>query len=404
MIDGDGNVRITDFGIATRGGRRRHAACRHAAVHGARAAGGRAGDDRAATSTRSGWCSSRSSPANASHEAQTLRSCGAARHRPRDDAVVDRAAISILLSSASSCAVSRSDPQERPPSALAVAAALPGGDPLAAALAPAKRHRRACWRPPAKSEALPVARARCGRGASVVCAARGRMPRSRLGATVARLVPLDKTAGGARRSRRADPRVVRLCNEPRGDSAHGFVTYNDYVNWHRADRSIVSPLARWPPAVLRPSDLLVSDQPARSGAAQLALRATPTDPPATDAGMHSVMLDTRGRLVHFTSVPPLFDPDAADRARLAAVVAPASRPRASTWPLFARRAAMEPARLRRRACGLRGAVPRRRLCRCALKRRRIAGGRHPSQLSARGRVLPACSHRRCHASIASATP
>ncbi len=40
------------------------------------------------------------------------------------------------------------EPARRPASALAVAAALPGGDPLAAALAPAKRRRRRCWPPP----------------------------------------------------------------------------------------------------------------------------------------------------------------------------------------------------------------------------------------------------------------
>ena len=44
-------------------------------------------------------------------------------------------AISIRRSSARSCAASRPIPRQRPGSALAVAAALPGGDPLAAALA-----------------------------------------------------------------------------------------------------------------------------------------------------------------------------------------------------------------------------------------------------------------------------
>ena len=44
-------------------------------------------------------------------------------------------AVSTRRSSAESCAVSRGDPAQRPATALAVSASLPGGDPLAAALA-----------------------------------------------------------------------------------------------------------------------------------------------------------------------------------------------------------------------------------------------------------------------------
>ncbi len=53
MIDGDGDVRITDFGIATAGGDSRHRGGRHAAVHGAGAARAASRRRSAATSTRS---------------------------------------------------------------------------------------------------------------------------------------------------------------------------------------------------------------------------------------------------------------------------------------------------------------------------------------------------------------
>ena len=53
MIDGDGNVRITDFGLAVAAGDVDGVARRHAAVHGARAAHGRRGVGQDATSTRS---------------------------------------------------------------------------------------------------------------------------------------------------------------------------------------------------------------------------------------------------------------------------------------------------------------------------------------------------------------
>src|SRR5439155_5305524 len=51
------------------------------------------------------------------------------------DPVIERAILRCL----------EREPSRRPASALAVAASLPGGDPLAAALAPAKRRRRTCW-------------------------------------------------------------------------------------------------------------------------------------------------------------------------------------------------------------------------------------------------------------------
>jgi serine/threonine-protein kinase len=47
------------------------------------------------------------------------------------------------------------NPRSRPASALAIAAALPGGDPLAAALAPARRRRPKWWRRRARA---PVSR------------------------------------------------------------------------------------------------------------------------------------------------------------------------------------------------------------------------------------------------------
>ena len=91
MIDGDGNVRITDFGIATAGGDGDADDLRHAAVHGARTARRPAGVDEER------HLRARPDPVRDLHRTPRLR-CkdtrrpeAAARHRHRDDAVVDRA-------------------------------------------------------------------------------------------------------------------------------------------------------------------------------------------------------------------------------------------------------------------------------------------------------------------------
>ena len=88
MLDGRGRVRITDFGLAAGDGRRsrRRARRRHAGVHGAGAARRSAGQPFAATSTRSGWCSTSSTPASARSAPRRWRICGCrrrTRHRRR---------------------------------------------------------------------------------------------------------------------------------------------------------------------------------------------------------------------------------------------------------------------------------------------------------------------------------
>jgi hypothetical protein len=192
------------------------------------------------------------------------------------------------------------EPARRPTSALAVAAALPGGDPLAEALAAGETPSPDLLVAAGEREALGVGWALLalagilGGLASVAALA----PR----VTFARLVPLDKPPAAL-----AD-RAEQLLNvlgydEPRGDTADGFQLLGDYVDWiagtdpsaHRWDR-----LASGTPAAMAywyrtsPRDLVPR---------VFALRPTQTDPPPALSGMHTIVMDTRGRLLRFDSVP-----------------------------------------------------------------------------------------------------
>ena len=129
MIDGAGQVLITDFGLAALAARaaRARGAQRHAGVHGARAARGQRVSS-AATSTRSGSCSTSCSPAGARSNRRD-----APPEHPRASAASRET--SIPRSSERSRRCIERDPPQRPASVLSVAASLPGGNTLADALA-----------------------------------------------------------------------------------------------------------------------------------------------------------------------------------------------------------------------------------------------------------------------------
>ena len=147
MLDGEGRVRITDFGLAAivgqvTGARR---ARRHARLHGAGADRGQGGLRRQRHLSRWGSSCSSCSPESRSSRRARRRSLQRLHQENRTspssfvpdlDPAVERVILRCL---------SR-HPAERPASALAVAAALPGGDPLAAALAAGKHRHPKWWR------------------------------------------------------------------------------------------------------------------------------------------------------------------------------------------------------------------------------------------------------------------
>ena len=218
------------------------------------------------------------------------------------------------------------DPEKRPASALQIAAALPGGDPLAAALA-------------AGETPSPEMVAAAGQ-------TEGMKPLLALGllsVTILGLIAYLFIAESTRLSNKGvlenPPEVLAArardvlgqlgYTEKPEDSAYSFsLATNDHVKYIRehdktpgrwkvlsADRP--SPVLFWyrqSPREMRPQGFFSS-----GGAG----RVTQFDPPMDVVGMVQVAVDMRGRLVHFEAVPPQRDP-------------PAPQAPAADWsPLFA---------------------------------------------------------------------
>jgi serine/threonine-protein kinase len=191
------------------------------------------------------------------------------------------------------------DPKERPASALQVAAALPGGDPLAAALAAGETPSPEMVAAAPKGGSLrpPVALALLS-GALVLFALCFALSGS---VYLHRYVPLDKTAQALQD--RAWEISSRLGYSSATDRASGFSPNAEYISYvRREDRSP----ARWEALKTgHPSGILFwYRQSPRYLEPFNREEVTPQDPPRTISGMVGLTLDMRGRLLGFEAVPP----------------------------------------------------------------------------------------------------
>ncbi|PYT96290.1 MAG: hypothetical protein DMG36_00700 [Acidobacteria bacterium] len=207
------------------------------------------------------------------------------------------------------------DPGKRPASALQVAAALPGGDPLAAALA-------------AGETPSPEMVAAAG-------ATEGMKPRLALGLlalTIVGLIGYFFVAEAFRLSNKGvleNPPEVLAARardilaqlgypEEPADSAYSFSLATDervkYIREHDKTPTRWNVLAADRPAPVvfwyrqSPREMRALGFYSSGGAG----RVTQFDPPMDVVGMVQVAVDMRGRLVHFEAVPPQRDPPAAD--------------------------------------------------------------------------------------------
>jgi serine/threonine-protein kinase len=198
------------------------------------------------------------------------------------------------------------DPGKRPATALAVAAALPGGDPLAAALAAgetpspdlvAAAGQRAGIRP--LLALLCLAATIAGLVAIMLIG-----PRAQLIGRVAMEYPPEVLVEKSRDLFRA----LGYAAKPMG-VAHGFSYDGDYLQYvdrvdkspqrweHRLGAMQPPPISFWYRESPRPLE------PEAFGVSAVSL----ADPPPIFSGMLSVTLDPQGRLIEFDAVPPQVD-------------------------------------------------------------------------------------------------
>ncbi len=198
------------------------------------------------------------------------------------------------------------DPKERPASALQVSAALPGGDPLAAALAAGETPSPEMVAAAPKQGSLrPSVAVAFLSGALVLFALCFALSGS---VFLHRYVPMDKTAQALQD--RAWEISSRLGYSSATDRASGFSPNNEYLSYVR--REVKTP-TRW--------ELLKTGHPAgivfwyRQSPRYLEPlsreEVTPQDPPRTVSGMVALTLDMRGRMLGFEAVPPqVLEPNA----------------------------------------------------------------------------------------------
>jgi serine/threonine-protein kinase len=191
------------------------------------------------------------------------------------------------------------EPKERPASALQVSQALPGGDPLAAALAagetPSPEMVAAAPKQGSLRPAVALSLAAGALALFALCfALSGRV-------YLHRLVPMEKSAEALRD--RASEIAKKFGYESTTDAVSGFNVNVDYLKhvddhdqtatrWERLKTGHPAGIVFWyrqSPRYLVPFN--------RQEVTQL-------DPPRTVSGMANISLDTRGRLLAFEGVPP----------------------------------------------------------------------------------------------------
>src|SRR5271165_2139539 len=201
------------------------------------------------------------------------------------------------------------DPAQRPISALQVAAALPGGDPLAAALAAGETPSPEMVAAAGATEGMNprlgmalVATVVLGLLAYMFVADRFKMQN---------IAPLEKPPEVL--LARAQEIIQQLgYSDVASDSAYGFSEQYDYLNyiqdhdktptrWQRLASDRPAPLLFW--YRQSPRDM----QALRFFNSDGAGLVTQSDPFPEVTGMITVMLDTRGRLIFFKRVPPQLD-------------------------------------------------------------------------------------------------
>ena len=202
------------------------------------------------------------------------------------------------------------DPRNRPATALSVAAALPGGDPLAAALAAGETPSPQVVAASGETAGVPLRVALPCLGAVVL----GLAALVVLGARTSMLERLQLEKPPEELTVAARDLVRRFGYTARpADSSFGFDYDGDFLRYLREQEK---PGSRWPEALAsRPSILTYwyRQSPRYMFAADFRDSlltpgvVNPNDPPPILSGMINVQLDPQGRLIAFRAIPPEVD-------------------------------------------------------------------------------------------------
>jgi len=198
------------------------------------------------------------------------------------------------------------EPANRPNSALQVAAALPGGDPLAAALAAGETPSPAMVAAAGKTEGMRPKLALALFSTVVLGLIAYMFIADRF--KISNLTPLEKPPEVLAARAQEILRQFGYSNPP-ADTAYGIFGDNNYTNyisekdksqtrWLRLRNTRPAPILFWyrtSPRLMEPMRFFSSDG---SGVV------TTADPPMELSGMTTLMLDMEGRLVYFEAIAP----------------------------------------------------------------------------------------------------
>ena len=299
MLDGNGDVRIADFGIATLGDAEGESVAGTPQYMAPELLVGKP------ASTKSdifalGLILFEVFTGKRAYEAKTLREL---KELHNTSTLTNPSSIVNDLDPAIERVILRcleKDPEKRPASALTVAAALPGGDRLAAALAEGETPSPELLVAAGETVAVPVAPALAMLAGFFLVLVLGVAAGSR-GSFISQLpmaIPRDALAD------RANLILKKLGYvDTAGHRASGFHFDGDYFRWAQKN----GPPAWWTDLRIgRPAAVVFwyRTSPDTLAPSSPASRVTARDPPALLPGMQQVFLDTEGRLIEFHSVPP----------------------------------------------------------------------------------------------------
>ena len=313
MIDGDGNVRVLDFGLAGLSDEFREDEL-HAGTPAYMAPEQLAGEEVTVRSDIYSlglvlyevFTGKRAFDARSLAELIKLRQSNTTPTSPSDlvreiDPLVERVILRCL----------ERDPKDRPASALSVAAALPGGDPLAAALAAGETPSPEMVAAAPKEGALRPAVAAACLAAFFLVLAFIVLVSERI--KVYNIVPLEKSPEILNERAQEIVRKLGYTDAPL-DTDRGFsldLSYADYAEQQGASFNGWDKIRSGQPLLLyfwyRQSPRYLDKLIMEGGAIP--------DPQLHISGLTHLALDTRGRLVEFYRVPPQLDAPADSTAQ-----------------------------------------------------------------------------------------